>query len=457
MSYEARTREELSRRALGSLITRSRLDDVNEGSVIDTISKAIGSIASGVEYRLEKIRDAFDFRNATGDELDKRLSEFPLHTITRHPAQRATGEIIVEVEQGLTAPFTIPLGSLFSRSDNGLIYATTEEVTVPAGSNVAALKIEAVQAGIKGNARSNAIDIIEEAPSQITTVSYSPVLSLGREQESDNALKRRALLYLQSLARCQPLAVEYLALSTALPQRLVIADLYEDPRNLGYSILYIEDGSGTLENQRRPGRAHSFTVPQSGVSVFYHEAPATSEVVPAISSNNVLTPLDSSKYVSLPERGIIYLEEGAVTQGDILTVEPYQVYTGPIAEIQSLIEGDPSNPESSGGWRAGGTRIQVRAPETLFLDLDIQVFIEGGLDFSLMEADISEQITAFTSELKTGAPLFNASIVEIVMILEGVQNCKVYETGTFNRFLDTYPPQGTVIRISNLNIFPLES
>ena len=136
MSYTAKTRTELSRRVLGALITRGRLNDVNEGSVIDTISKAVGSVASGVEYRLEQIRDSFDLRNATGAELDSRVAELPLSTIVRFPAQRARGEIVAVLEQNRQNPTVIPAGSLFSRADNGLSYATPEEVIAPTNFNL---------------------------------------------------------------------------------------------------------------------------------------------------------------------------------------------------------------------------------------------------------------------------------------------------------------------------------
>lgn len=456
MSYKAKTREELSRRALGALVTRGQLSDVNEGSVIDTISKAIGSIASGIEYRLEQVRDSFDLRNAVGAELDKRVAELPLSTITRHPAQRARGQVIANLEVNRPNPTTIPAGTLFSRPDNGLTYVTIEEITVPNTFNLIVLKVEAVQAGTAGNAPTNTITAVEEAPNEIISVSNSQALQTGRDAETDGALKRRALLYLQSLARCQPLALEFLALSTELDNRLVVADLYEDPRNLGFSILYIEDGSGTLDAQRAQGRVNSFTVPQGGISVLYHDNPAVNEVIPATNVNGNLIPLDESQYVSIPERGIIYLEEGVVNAGDVVTLMPYQTYTGAIKTIQDLIEGDPNNPELYSGWRACGTRVRVLAPETLFVDLDIQAFVSSGTDYTTLLSEISEQITAFVSELKTGSPLYNASLVDIVMDITGVENCNIYNANSLIRFEDLYPLQGTVIRIGALNILPVE-
>lgn len=455
MTYTPRTRDELARRVLGALVTRSRLNDTQQGSVIDTMAQAIGAIAAGAEQRLASIRDGFDLRNASGAELDERVAELPPYTIERLPAQRARGYVVVILEDGLTDPVTIPQGSTFSRSDNGAVYATLEEVTVPATVRVVNVEVEASIAGVIGNAPSATLNRVEDAPAEIIAVNNGQAISTGRDEESDASLKRRAMLYLQGLARCQPAAIEFAALSADLPLRLIVADLYELPNTAGMSELYIEDGSGTLNNQRTAGRISSLTVPAGGVRVLYHDAPAVADVVPALVDGGVITPLDRSLYVSIPERGVIYLDESAVDEGDTLQTLPYEVYTGPIATIQSLIEGDPNNPEASAGYRAAGTRIRVLSPSVVRVSLDLQVTAENGVDYQDLENRITENLTALASELKVGAPLYAAALIDVVMDLEGVINVHVFNTGTSDRFADRYPPAGSVIRINQLNIRPI--
>lgn len=455
MTYTPRTRDELARRVLGALVTRSRLNDTQQGSVIDTLAQAIGAIAAGAEQRLASIRDAFDFRNASGAELDERVAELPPYTIERLPAQRARGVLGVVIEEGLTDPLVIPQGSTFSRSDNGAIYSTLEEVTVPAGVRLVALNVECSILGVGGNAPSSTINRVEDAPAEIIAVNNGPSISTGRDEESDAALKRRALLYLQGLARCQPAAIEFAALSADLPLRLIVADLYELPNVCGMSELYIEDGSGTLKNQRTAGRVSSLTVPAGGVRVLYHDAPAVADVIPVIIAGGVSTPLDRSVYVSIPERGMIYLDQNAVNEGDVIQTAPYEVYTGPIASIQRLIEGDPNNPESSAGYRAAGTRVRVLSPSVVRVSLDLQVTTESGVDHADLENQITENVTGLTSELKVGFPLYAAAIIDVVMGLEGVVNVRVLNTGAATPFEDRYPPAGSVIRINQLNIRPV--
>jgi len=82
MSFTPRNRDELARLVLGSIVSRTELTDTTQGSVIDTMSQAFGAVSASIERQIEKVRDAFDFRNATGAELDERLSELPPNTIT---------------------------------------------------------------------------------------------------------------------------------------------------------------------------------------------------------------------------------------------------------------------------------------------------------------------------------------------------------------------------------------
>jgi hypothetical protein len=456
MSFKARTREELSRRVLGAFIARSPLSDTNQGSVIDTIAQSVGALASNIEYKMENIRDSFDFRNANGTELDARLAELPPGSITRHPAQRARGTVGVILTEGLVVDTIIPEGALFGRTDSPVVYANVEEVLVPAGTRIAELTVEASVLGLEGNAPSGAITVLIDVPTEIISATNARAITTGAEEESDTALIRRALLYLQSLARSQPSALEYMALSADLPNRLQIANIYEDPNMRGYSILYIEDGSGNLNQQRTDGRVPSYTIPEGGLNVLYHDAPAVNEVIPAISVGGVLTDLAPEQYVSIPERGIIYLEASTLTPGDVLTCQPYEVYTGSIATIQSFIEGDPNNPAGAPGFRSAGTRVRVLSPAITRVSLSLQIEVEALVDQALLNQNITEAVTSLLSQLGVNQPLYYASLIDVIMDVEQVRNVHVYRFNTTELLEDYYPPNGSVIRLNQLNISAVE-
>ena len=457
MAYEPRTREEIKRRVLGSLVARSQLSDTAQGSVIDTLAGSVAAVGAGVELSLAQIRDSFDLRNASGSELDTRVAEFPPSTIERLPADRAQGRLTLLVGATVNA-FTISAGATFSRTDSGVSYSSLEDLGVASSANsqFILLPVECNAEGSIGNAPAGRITVIDSAPSQVQSVSNAQAFTNGHDQESDARLKRRALLYLQSLARSQPAALEFAALSARrLSQRLVVATGYEIPQTLGMTYLYIDDGSGDLENAVTDGRAPRVVVPTQGLTTFFHDAPATEDVKLAKEVNSQLIAIDPASYVSIPERGEIYIDAGAVSAGDVLTVEPYQVWTGAIKIIQELVEGDPHNPEAGAGLRAAGTRVRVRSPEIHRASFDVQIQTRAGVDFDALQSLASKTIAALTLELRVSRPLFIASIIDVLMDLEGVQNVHVYESGSVNSQRDIYPPQGSVVRVGTVNIIPL--
>lgn len=464
--YTARTQDELARIALGALVTRSNLSDVAQGSVIDTLAQSMGALAADIEQRLALVRDAFDFRNATGAELDARLLELPPNSVERLAATAATGLVSVTFNGALASDLILETGTSFTSSTNPeLIYSTFEEITILAGNTRAELEVVSSIEGSLGNCNAQAIDTILQADPLIISVENTSAFVNGSDEETDSALKRRALLYLQSLARAQAPALEFAALSyTGQPERLSLASIYEPLDIRGYSELYIDDGTGTLGNRTRAGAIYNGTVPASGITELYHDAPATDPVVPLRSvvtpTGTVFIPLDADKYTSIPERGVIYIDPSAYFTGQQWSLGSYEVYTGPIANIQRLIEGDPSNPNQSPAWRAAGTRVRVLPPSITRVSFDVQITPENGYDIEAIQTASESAINDLMAGLRIGQPLYIAEIIETLMGLDGVLNTRVYQAGSGTQQTpqvldDIYPPPRQVIRLNQLNIIPV--
>lgn len=461
MAYIPRERDELARIFLGSLITRSELDDTAQGSVIDVLAQSMAALAASTERRIAGVRDAFDFRNATGAELDERLAEFPPNSISRLSATTASGSLTVTLlAQG--SDLTIEAGASFSASSNpDIIYNVRSQTVISAGATSADLTVDASEAGRAGNIAAQRIDTILDAPTQILTVTNSAAFTNGQEEETDSALKRRALLYLQSLARSQPPALEFAALSLAGNERITLASLYEDPSVAGMSYLYVDDGSGTLGLRVETGNQYTATATAEGPTIIYHDAPAVNELTityvdPATTLTRMVSPL---KYVSVPERGVIYLDADAIPDQAVWTLGPYEVFTGPIAEIQRIIEGDPANPASAPGWRAAGTRVRVYPPSIMRLDADIHLTPENGYELDALSQSVETSLIDELSAYRIGEPLFVARLTELIMSVDGVRNIALYVAGTGDdatpqALEDLYPAADRVIRLGTLNIIP---
>lgn len=459
--YVPRERDELARIFLGSLITRSELDDTAQGSVIDVLAQSMAALASSTERRIAGVRDAFDFRNATGAELDERLGEFPPDSISRLSATTASGSLTVTLlAQG--SDLTIEAGASFGASSNpDIIYSVRTQTVISAGATSADLTVDASESGRAGNIASQRIDTILDAPSQLLTVTNSAAFTNGQEEETDSALIRRAMLYLQSLARCQAPALEYAALSYEGEERITLASLYEDPHVAGMSYLYIDDGSGTLGLRTATGQQYTGTATATGPTVIYHDAPAVNTLSitytdPITSLTRTVSPV---KYVSVPERGVIYLDSDAIPAGAVWTLGPYEVFGGPIAAIQRIIEGDPANPTSAPGWRAAGTRVKVYPPSITRLNADIHLTPENGYELNALSQSVETSLIDELSAYRIGEPLFVARLIEMIMSVEGVRNIALYAAGTGDDAIpqtlgDIYPSADRVIRLGALTIIP---
>ena len=426
----------------------------------------MGALAADVEQRLALVRDAFDFRNATGAELDARLLEFPPNSIERLSATAATGEITINFSGALANNLILEIGTSFTSSTNPeLVYSTSEEITITAGNTSANINVVASVEGSQGNCNAQAIDQILQADPLIVSVINTSAFTNGADEETDSALKRRALLYLQSLARSQPAALEFAALSfTGQPERLSLASVYEPADIRGYSELYIDDGTGNLGSRTRAGAIYSGTTPASGITEIYHDAPAVNPVVPIKTVTTPLgpvnLPLSEDQYISIPERGVIYINQGVYATGQPFTIGNYEVYTGPIANIQRLIEGNPSSPNAEPSYRAAGTRVRVLPPSITRVSFDLQITPESGFNIEEVQAASEDAINDLLAGLNIGQALYVAEIIETIMSLNGVLNTRVYQAGSGTQqapeaFDDVYPPPRHVIRLDTLAIIPV--
>jgi len=461
--YIPRERDELARIFLGALISRSELTDTAPGSVIDVLAQSMAALASSTEYRIARMRDAFNFETATGAELDARLSEFPPSSIERHEATYAQGEVRVTLPP-LGVDLTIDQGASFGASANpDILFSAIDQTVIPAGATSATFSVVANVLGVAGNIGGDRINVIINAPSQLLSVTNPNAFSNGREEESDQSLKRRASLYLQSLARAQPRALEFAALSADLTPRLSLASLYEPPDQRGYSWLYIDDGSGTLGDTTSPGTRYTGVGSAQGPSVIYHDSPAVNSLTLSYIDpvTGLSRPVSTADYISIPERGVIYLDANAIPDTAQWTLDAYEVFTGPIATIQALIEGDPADPNAQ-GWRAAGTRVRVYPPNVQRLSFDLHLVPESGYSFETTKQAVEAAVIDYLSILRIGDPVYVARLIEIIMSVQGVLNIDIYQSGTGSSdsptpLADLYPSANAVVRLSTISISPSEA
>lgn len=213
MAYEARTRDEILRDLAARIVSRTELTDVIPGSVLHTILATVAEEFASTEYRLGEIRDSFYLEGASGADLDERVSELPVRSISRLPAAPASGLVKV-TRDSATAAVTINAGTLFGRKDNSKIfYRLNSPLTFAIGeSEKTNVAVTCTTNGEVGNAGTGQVSIIVSDPNIATVINEGPITG-GLDEEGDDSLRSRAKAYLASLSRSQDLALEFEALN----------------------------------------------------------------------------------------------------------------------------------------------------------------------------------------------------------------------------------------------------
>lgn len=444
--YTPRSSADITRDLVARMVARTSLTDVSEGSVLLALMRTFAEQIAESDVRLAQIRDQFTLEGASGTDLDERAEELGM---TRLPATRATG--VVQVTRTNTASaLIIEAGATFGRTDSEITYSSTTDTTMQIGVASVDLAIQANVLGSGGNVASGLINRLVDVPDAIVSVAHGTALSNGADEESDVNLRARAQRHLNSLARCQPLALESLALTFTASDntRATTATLYEIPNQLGACELLIDDGSGLGDTAiTRAGALVSVVLNSARGQVIGLESPlATSPTVLAGGS-----PLRNGiDYVLQHERGLIHLLEGApVAVGDTVTIGAYQVYTGLVAELQSEIEGDPNDITS--GYRPAGISVRVLPAPVQRIDLDLLVVIATGANLTTVTEDVDEEVGAYLSSLGAGSPAIMASLVRVVMGVTSVLNVSILSAGTANTSADIYPlTPRTVLRAGTI-------
>jgi len=454
MPYTPRSSNQILQGLAARLIARSRLNDLSEGSVTTHILATVADDLALQEIALEKIRNTYHFRGCAGSLLDERVSELPPTGLSRLGAGAASGSVMTvtreaDVGGGWAAEFVMAAGATFRRSDDGSqTYRTITDYTF--GINEGTLSdvwVTATQPGKAGNCALGTINVVDSAESAIIACNNVSPLTNGTSTESDAQLIVRVLGYFSSLAKSQPRALEFAALSYVSPEggSLRFCHLYEDPVRPGYSEMVVDDGSG-LAGTDRLGATTSGTVPFSGQYLIWHEFPATKPIVRIVvthvdDSQTILGPTD---FTSIPERGQIYVPEGVLTPGDVWSIgaqddvgTQYRVYMGIIAAVQTLIGGSPSSPSRRPGLRAAGTRVRVRPPTLQKLLLDVHITPVSGVALGDISHIVINDIVSFSQALAPGATLYVSQLVDYVMNNRNLMNIRFYRAGTNDYMEDT--------------------
>ena len=123
--------------------------------------------------------------------------------------------------------------------------------------------------------------------------------------------------------------------------------------------------------------------------------------------------------------------------------EQYSVYTGFLAALQDVIEGDLSDPTGAPGWRAAGTRVRVRPPVVFNAEMNIHVLPVAGAELSVVSDRVKSDTVAFLQTLRPGATLFIAQLIDRLMDYNQLQSVRLFHPAPNGGILldDVSPPK----------------
>lgn len=448
MPYQPRNAIELLNSLRAGIIGRSSLTDLNPASALSLILQAVAEEFASVERRLFILREGFYLRGATGTDLDEHVSQLPPIGINRILQTNASAACLRMERDDATNALEIAAGATVATLA-GVQYRTIAPVNFAAGQLVVTgIPIVATTAGTAGNCAIGAIRrIVAVNPAIIAVINEQP-LTNGTDRETDEQLRSRAVLYLKSLSRCSRTMLEFIGTSFVgvNGDRFSYARLYEDPAQPGYSELVVDDGSGIVEDAvSKLGLTSVTNITVAGQPVAFHDAPATAPILPEsfiVWRNGDPTQQISVgryDYTSIPERGIVYFNEGVLQPGDRVFIQNYRVFTGLIAELQREIEGDPNNFDRLTGFRAAGTRVLVRPVRPEFVTLDVSLLVSTSAQYAAVENRLLVALETAINSLQPGQQLYISQLVEVARSVSGVKDVHFYEAGTTNAAPNVYP------------------
>lgn len=414
-AFTPRTKDEILQSLVMRMVALSELSDLRENSGFTTLLGVVSERLEECEFRVDEFVAAHHFRNVTGSLARDRVAQLPGKGLGGQlPESPAYGRVLQLTRTNPAGDLDLAAGDvLVGRSDNpGVVYQLAEAGAFADGevstSAETPLRIICLTPGEVGNCPIGAIDRVIKAPQGIIDAANVDALSNGQAAESVAQYVKRAEAYLASLAgRPQARPLEYLATTfrSSNGVRAKNAKVYRDPQRPGYAELVVDDGY-SFAGFTRSGATTSGTVPVSGQSELWFEAPAAT--TPEIWINGVK--LDA-QYGIEPDWRIEH-ELGRVTfkdesvllpPGATWEVKNYQVFTDFIAELQDVVLGmtdDINEP----GWVASGNRLRVVPPRGQDLPLDIIVWLRSGYRLEDVTLAIQEVGVAHVATLVAGEP-----------------------------------------------------
>lgn len=446
--FQVRVFDAILERMINRVVARTDLTDINDGSDLKQVLAAAAREDDDQYVQMLRLLDLFGIDTAIGNDLDERARQFNPALITRLMAQKATGEVQFS-RTGTVGAVTIAIGTEIEVPAEGaaepITFITTEEGTISAGNTDSNLvDVVAKEAGAPGNVSADTVTGFVSKPSGVDTVTNPSTFTNGRDLESDDAFRQRLKNSIKGLARAHVDGIESAALGvedTVTGKRCIFATAVEDPINRGEVTLYIDDGAGTAGTDKTV-RVGVFVLASAvgGETVLQTPHKPLDPTATFTLYINAAPQIEGTDYSINRASGQINLLPAAYPTGltalDAVTAD-YTSFEGLIAEVQKVIDGDPSDRANYPGYRAAGVRVQVLAPQTVYQTVTGNITVLTNYNQTTVAAAASAAVNAYINGLRIGEDVILNEIRERAMAVPGMYDLQLTAPTSNTVILDT--------------------
>lgn len=418
MTFSPRTSAEHLEELLAGIVTRSRLSNVRPSAALLKFCQVAAEKFEASDIAIWQLRALIDLDKASGPDLDDIAAALLPEGQERQGATRATSTI------SLTRPNTagvvpIPIGTIVGQEREGVTYYYETTAAGQWNNGQATCAPIAIKAQLEGSASSAIVGAINVMVSNLTVTNVTnPTPATGQDEEQDPQFRERIKNYVRSLPRCnrsaQMSAVRKVTLEDGSSVLFAKADEHASGPPRG--VIYIDDGRGTAGKSESVAGETLVSNAAGGERLLYTSRRPW-KTKPVVKKNGVVL-AEGVDYTVVEPWGQVRLTT-ALVAGQSVTVDPYDVYVGLVAETQRVIDGDTSDPVNFPGYRADGTVIYVLPAEVIAATVQGSLVMRAGYDQTAGRAAAQTAILEYINGLDIGAPRFSSRIIERAMSIPG--------------------------------------
>ncbi|WP_428375206.1 baseplate J/gp47 family protein [Lichenicoccus sp.] len=219
--------------------------DVSVGSLLRALLESSASVALWLQYLVLQVLSMTRLSTSVGTDADSWVGDFGL---TRLPAIPATGIVVMSALSPVGQSATVPTGALVKSSDGTQSFLVVGGPYLRAqGTASVSVPVQAVVAGVLGNAQAGSVTILGTAIPGIDTVTNPVAFANGAPAETDQALCARFVIYVNTRSQATEQAVANAIASVQQGLSYVIQENMTSAGTVlpGNFNVIVDDGSGS--------------------------------------------------------------------------------------------------------------------------------------------------------------------------------------------------------------------